>query len=189
MLVANSSTRAAHRTPDPSGDLAVLAFEAGIMTLMESARDRDPGGRPRQARPRDATGRPLPYGDPRGVNPVPEEALPPSQALTLAQSLLDSGRAFSAHEVLEAAWKAAPPAERDLWQGLAQICVGITHAQRGNATGAARLLDRGSDRLLRYATEPPHGIDVPGVLAWRARQGADPAADDPPRLIAHRDPP
>jgi hypothetical protein len=53
-------------------------------------------------------GRPLPYGDPRGVEPVPEEPLPADETLVLAQSLLDSGRAFAAHEVLEAAWKAAP---------------------------------------------------------------------------------
>jgi uncharacterized protein len=154
--------------------------------VTNGARDRDPAGRPRQARPRDATGRALPYGDPRGVEPVPEEPLPPDETLTLAQSLLDTGRAFAAHEVLEAAWKAAPDAERDLWQGLAQICVGITHAQRGNRTGATRLLDRGAERLHRYAADPPHGIDVPGVLAWYAANAGDPAAADPPRLGSGR---
>jgi hypothetical protein len=117
---------------------------------------------------------------------VPEEPLPPTETLALAQSLLDSGRAFSAHEVLEAAWKAAPPAERALWQGLAQICVGITHAQRGNVTGAARLLGRGVERLSPYAARPPHGIDVSGVVAWHARHAADPAAADPLRLTAVR---
>jgi hypothetical protein len=137
----------------------------------EGGRDRDPAGRPRQARPRDATGRPLPYGDPRGVDPVPEEPLPPAETLTVAQDLLDTGRAFSAHEVLEAAWKAAPPAERELWQGLAQICVGITHAQRGNPTGAATLLARGTGRLRGYADRPPHDIDIAGILAWYARLG------------------
>jgi hypothetical protein len=131
-------------------------------------------------------GRPLPYGDPRGVEPVPDEPLPADETLTLAQSLLDTGRAFAAHEVLEAAWKAAPDAERDLWQGLAQICVGITHAQRGNRTGAARLLDRGAGRLHRYAADPPHGIDVPGVLAWHAAAAGDPAAADPLRLRSAR---
>jgi uncharacterized protein len=154
--------------------------------MTNGARDRDPAGRPRQARPRDAMGQPLPYGDSRGVEPVPEEPLPPAEALTLAQSLLDTGRAFSAHEVLEAAWKAAPDAERDLWQGLAQICVGITHAQRGNATGAATLLDRGAGRLRHYAADPPHGIDVAGILAWYADSGDDAATVDPPRLVAAR---
>jgi hypothetical protein len=41
---------------------------------------------------------------------------------------------FAAHEVLEARWKAGPDEERDLWQGLAQICVGLTHAARGNSS-------------------------------------------------------
>lgn len=144
-------------------------------------RDRDPAGRPRQTRPRDEFGRPLPYGDPRGVEPVSEQPLPPAEALALAQSLLDGGRAFAAHEVLEAVWKAAPAGERDLWQGLAQICVGITHAGRGNRAGAARLVRRGADRIGPYAADPPHGVDVPGVLAWCARD--DPTAP-PPRLSA-----
>jgi predicted metal-dependent hydrolase len=112
--------------------------------------------------------------------------LPPAEALTLAQSLLNSGRAFSAHEVLEAAWKAAPAAERDLWQGLAQVCVGITHAQRGNATGSARLLDRGIDRLRHYAANPPHRVDVSGLLDWHAQHATNPTATDPPRLLAVR---
>jgi hypothetical protein len=152
----------------------------------DAGRDRDPAGRPRQARPRDALGRPLGYGDPRGVEPVPEQALPPAEALALAQSLLDSGRAFAAHEVLEACWKAAPPGERELWQGLAQVCVAITHGQRGNRTGAVRLLRRGADRIRPYAAAPPHGVDVPGVLAWCEQwAGPDgPAPADPPRLRA-----
>ena len=61
------------------------------------------------------------------------------------------GRPFSAHEVLEARWKAAPEQERDLWQGLAQICVGLTHALRGNDVGAARLVERGGGRLAQYS--------------------------------------
>ena len=82
-------------------------------------------------RSRDALGRPLPDGHPDAAPPVPELALPPEQALDLAQELLDDGRAFFAHEVLEAVWKACPPTERDYWQGLAQLCVGVTHLQRG----------------------------------------------------------
>ena len=98
-------------------------------------------------RSRDRLGRPLPDGHPDAVEPVPEVALPPEQALDLAQSLLDEGRAFAAHEVLEARWKACPPEERDLWQGLAQLCVGVTHLQRGNVEGAVTLLRRGAGHL------------------------------------------
>jgi predicted metal-dependent hydrolase len=122
----------------------------------------------------------LRYGDPGGVEPVPEQALPPTEALALAQSLLDGGRAFGAHEVLEAVWKAAPAGERELWQGLAQLCVAITHGQRGNRTGAATLVRRGSARLRPYAARPPHGIDVTGLLAWSERWDGDPT--EPPRL-------
>src|SRR5665647_2037004 len=102
-------------------------------------RDRDPAGRPRQARPRDALGRPLPYGA-MGVEPVPEEPLPPMKSLQVARQLVKAGRPFAAHEVLEARWKTGPAEERDLWQGLAQLCVGLTHASRGNSVGALRWL-------------------------------------------------
>jgi predicted metal-dependent hydrolase len=90
-------------------------------------------------------------------------ALAPAEALALAQRLLDGGRAFHAHEVLEAAWKAAPAAERELWRGLAQIAVGLTHAQRGNAAGAAALLRRGGLRVAEYTGHAPHGIDAAQV--------------------------
>ena len=84
---------------------------------------------------------------------MPEQALPPDQALELAQQLLDEGRAFVAHEVLEAVWKSCPDDEREHWQGLAQLCVGITHLQRGNVEGAVTLLRRGAGHLTgRLAT-------------------------------------
>jgi uncharacterized protein len=137
------------------------------------ARDRDPAGRARNARPRDELGRPLPR-DAAGQPPLPDEpALAPDAALDLAQQLIDSGRAFRAHEVLEASWKAAPPAERDLWQGLAQVAVGLTHAQRGNARGAAALLRRGGQRVAGYADRaPPHGVEAARVASF-ARELAD----------------
>ena len=130
------------------------------------ARDRDPAGRPRNARPRDELGRPL-GRDAAGEPPPPDEpALPPDAALDLAQQLIDSGRAFRAHEVLETSWKAAPPAERDLWQGLAQVAVGLTHAQRGNARGAAALLRRGGQRVAGYADGPPHAVGAAQVARF-----------------------
>lgn len=127
-------------------------------------RDRDGAGRARQARPRDALGRPLPYGA-SGVAPVSEEPLPSLETVAFARELLAQGRPFSAHEVCEARWKASPAPERDLWQGLAQLCVGLTHALRGNATGAARLLERGTGRLLAYEATggPTYGLDLAAV--------------------------
>ena len=144
---------------------------------MTSARDRDAEGRARNARPRDALGRPLPY-DAVGEERAPEGVVrPPGQALTEAQALLDAGRPFHAHEVLEDAWKTAPEEERQLWRGLAQLAVGLTHALRGNATGAATLLERGAGNIAGYAAAPPHGIDVDGLVGW-ARAGHT----VPPRL-------
>jgi hypothetical protein len=132
---------------------------------MTGDRDRDAAGRPRQARPRDALGRPLPYGA-TGVEPVPEEPLPPAQAVASARSLVQAGRAFAAHEVLEARWKAGPAEERDLWQGLAQICVALTHAARGNSGGAVRLVERGAARLEEYdaGDGATYGLDLPAVV-------------------------
>ena len=139
--------------------------------MTAGGRDRDEAGRARQARPRDALGRPLPYGE-VGVEPVSEEPLPPEETLVAARALVEEGRPFSAHEVLEARWKAGPEQERDLWQGLAQLCVGLTHALRGNPVGARRLLERGIGRLEQYGTTdgPTYGLDLGGVVTCaRAR--------------------
>ena len=138
-------------------------------TAPRPARDRDPAGRPRNARPRDELGRPL-RRDAAAEAPGPDEpALAPDAALDLAQQLIDSGRAFRAHEVLEASWKAAPAAERNLWQGLAQVAVGLTHAQRGNARGAAALLRRGGQRVAGYADgPPPHAVEAAQVARFAA---------------------
>jgi predicted metal-dependent hydrolase len=107
----------------------------------------------------------LPYGA-KGVEPVSEDPLPPLETIAEARRLLDEGRPFSAHEVLEARWKAAPGAERDLWQGLAQICVGLTHLARGNEVGGRRLLQRGSDRVEEYGrgSGETYGLDLAEVL-------------------------
>ncbi|MFE0751013.1 DUF309 domain-containing protein [Gordonia sp. NPDC058843] len=131
---------------------------------MSDDRDRDPDGRARQARPRDELGRPLPYGA-QGVEPVSEEPLPPEETIALAQQLLSEGRPFSAHEVYETRWKSCPPDERPLWQGLAQLCVGLTHHRRGNHVGARRLYDRAAARLVGYEESGgwTYGMDLQSI--------------------------
>ena len=137
-------------------------------------------------RGRDAAGRPVAIDSPEAVEPVQEEALPPYDALALARDLLARGRPFFAHDVLEATWKAAPAAERLLWQGLAQVCVGLTHVQRGNPVGAARLLRRGADRLEEHLRTPaPAAYDVQvarTVATARARADAVEAGRDGPAV-------
>jgi hypothetical protein len=101
--------------------------------------------------------------------------LSPAEAVQLAQRLIDDGRPFHAHEVLEATWKSSPADERPLWKGLAQIAVGLTHARRGNSTGAVALLRRGAAAVSQYAGGPagwagasgsqPAGLDLQATLA------------------------
>jgi uncharacterized protein len=126
----------------------------------EVPRDRDATGRPRNARPRDGLGRPLDRAA-RGEPTTPEDlALAPGEALPLAQQLIDDGRPFHAHEVLEAAWKSTSSPQRQVWKGLAQIAVGLTHARRGNGRGAVALLRRGATAVADYAGDVPAGLDA-----------------------------
>lgn len=132
-------------------------------------RDRDETGRPRSGRPRDAFGRPLPR-DAEGEPRVPDDYVPDAQqALAKAARLLAEERPFHAHEVLEARWKTGPAEERELWQGLAQICVGLTHIQRGNTHGAAALLSRGAARLSSYGSRTPYGVNLDGLARTAER--------------------
>lgn len=135
-------------------------------------RDRDPSGRASNSRQRDALGRPLPYGV-EGVPRIPDDLdLSPDGYLRYAQDLLDERLAFNAHEVLEAAWKSAPEDERSLWQGLAQLAVGITHIQRGNIGGAVALLRRAAERI-GEAEWAPHEIDAAGLARCAAALAND----------------
>jgi predicted metal-dependent hydrolase len=95
---------------------------------------------------------------------------------------------FHAHEVFEDAWKTGPADEHDLWKGLAQLAVGLTHAARGNLTGSATLLRRGADYIEPFADAAPHGLDVTGLRTWAlalaedvdaGTEIADPAASAP----------
>jgi len=152
-------------------------------------------GRPRNARVRDSLGRPLP----RDIGQAAEERIPddlalaPADAVRLADELLRDGRPFHAHEVLEASWKQGPSQERDLWQGLAQIAVGLTHAHRGNARGAVTLLRRGAQRTSPYQNHR-YGMDIAGFRAAAEALADDiehhgladiPATALRPSLIAH----
>lgn len=50
----------------------------------------------------------------------------------------------------------------DLWQGLAQLCVAVTHAARGNTEGATRALQRAQDLLAHHQDSggPTYGVDL-----------------------------
>jgi hypothetical protein len=133
-------------------------------------RDRDPAGRPRNARPRDELGRPLPRTAAQDAPRVPDDlAVTPAEAVALGGAMLAEGRPFHAHEVFEAVWKSQAGADRELWRGLAQIAVGLTHARRGNTSGAVTLLRRGAAAVRGHASDAAgvDGID-PGFVAATA---------------------
>lgn len=128
-------------------------------------RDRDAAGRPRQKRPRDALGRPLPYGS-TGVEPVSEEPLPPSQTLDLTRSLVREGRPFAAHEVLEARWKAGQGRRTRLVAGSGPDLYRPHACRPWNSAGAVRLLERGAARLEEYDSGDgsTYGLDLTAVV-------------------------
>jgi len=154
----------------PEGDLHYRVMTSREPTPAQDdgpvPRDRDAAGRARNARPRDGLGRPLPRGMP-GVPTTPEDiVLSPAESLREAERLLAAGRPFHAHEVLEGAWKACGDDTRELWKGLAQLAVGITHVRRGNDVGAVRLLTRAADRIEPYAAAAPYGVPVAALTSW-----------------------
>ena len=140
------------------------------------SRDRNAEGRPESARPRDATGKPLdreagPSWRDRLRAMDELQSLPKDEAIAEAERLILTGQPFYAHEVLEGPWHLAPEPERAFWQGLAQVAVGLTHVQRGNAVGARSLLRSGADKLAGYA-DGHEGVAVSRVVA-QARALAD----------------
>lgn len=151
-----------------------LPGERGEDREDREGRDRREDGRPEQARPRDRTGRPLPYGT---VDVALIEVVEPAtveDALALGVERWDAQRYFEAHELLEHAWKHAHGADRDLWKGVIQVAVAGVHLQRANRIGARRLLDRALGRL----TGQPSGrcgVDVDALrdTAVAARAALD----------------
>jgi hypothetical protein len=134
-----------------------------------SARDRDPAGRPKNARPRDELGRPLP----RDADPVlTEEELPddPEELLAIGIDHFNNRRFFQAHEAWETAWHPSSEDERDFWQGITQVAVGFTHYQRGNPKGSVSLLRKGARKLDAYG-ETHRGVPV-AALAKAGRKAA-----------------
>jgi uncharacterized protein len=136
-------------------------------------RDRDSTGRARNSRPRDDLGRPLPYGA-TGTPRLPEGVIRSvPETIELAQHLLEEGKPFFAHEVFEDAWKSSDGSDSQLWKGLAQLAVGITHAARGNRAGASALLRRGAATMAPFDGRNPFGVAVTEVRSWAAERAAE----------------
>jgi predicted metal-dependent hydrolase len=122
-------------------------------------RDRNAEGRAENQRPRDRTGRPLPYDTDETALAEDFTYDTVDEALATGVTLWDAERYFEAHECLEDVWHHAAPADREFWKGVIQVAVGCVHHQRGNSSGAVTLWRRGADRLAAYP-DVHHGVDV-----------------------------
>jgi predicted metal-dependent hydrolase len=87
-----------------------------------------------------------------------------STGLERGLGLIRAGDYFAAHEVLEDAWRVAPPEERDFLQGLVHVAVAWYQAGRGRRIGMERQLEKAVRRLGPYA--PAHrGVELDPLLA------------------------
>jgi uncharacterized protein len=124
-----------------------------------SDRDRNAFGAPENARPRDRTGRPLPYDTDRTDLAEDWPATTVEEALAAARWLWDEQRYFEAHECLEDVWHHAPVGDRAFWQGVIQVAVACVHHQRGNPAGVAASCRKANLNLAGYP-DVHHGVDV-----------------------------
>jgi hypothetical protein len=86
--------------------------------------------------------------------------------------LARAGEWFEAHEAFELAWRAAPAAERDFFQGLVHAVVFAYQTGRDRHVGAARQRAKALRRLGPYA--PVHrGLELAGLIAALERAEPD----------------
>ncbi|MGH9709894.1 MAG: DUF309 domain-containing protein [Candidatus Acidiferrales bacterium] len=67
--------------------------------------------------------------------------------------LFNSGEFFKAHEVWEELWLVATETDKLFLQGMIQIAAAFHHYTRGNVNGTRSLLEAGSEKLGKFATE------------------------------------
>ena len=139
--------------------------------MPSTSRDRNAWGRPENARPRDRTGRPLPYDT--DVTELTEDHDPDTveEALAMAWTLWDERRYFEAHECLEHVWHHAPPHDRSFWKGVIQVAVLCVHHQRGNVAGVVRTAEKVAENLDGHP-DVHHGIDTEDLLVFAAGAAA-----------------
>lgn len=107
-----------------------------------------------------------------------------SDTMRLGAALFNAGLYFECHEFFEDVWRASRPAERAFYHGLVQAAAGCYHAEKGNAHGAAVLLDKARGKLMPYAPRCL-GLDVAGLLAslGPVRDGASDGPYHGPRPV------
>jgi predicted metal-dependent hydrolase len=105
-----------------------------------------------------------------------------SDAYKLGLEHIRAGRYFEAHEELELVWRAAPPEERDFYQGLVHVAVAWYQAGRGKPVATRSQLEKALRRLAAY--EPAHrGVDVAALRRQLADVHASGSLALPPPCV------
>lgn len=69
----------------------------------------------------------------------------------------NAGEYFECHEILELLWKASSVnMQKQFYQGILQIAVGLYHLHRHNYIGARNLLQRGLEKLTLVTSQSPY---------------------------------
>jgi len=119
---------------------------------------------------------------PHGPSPHGLSAASTSRRLETGVELIRAGEYFAAHEELEAAWRAAPPEERDFFQGLVHVAVAWYQAGRGRRIGTERQLAKAVRRLTPFA--PAHrGLPLEPLLEQLGELRKQGSLDLPPPLV------
>ncbi len=122
----------------------------------------------------------------------PSPCAPPLERAARATLALWNERLFfEVHEVLEAVWKTATGATRQMLQGVIQIAVAYHHVAHGNLRGARTLLAEGRARIASARGSRLGPIDLDCLLAataaWETALTTRTALpDQPPRLTFRR---
>ena len=113
----------------------------------------------------------------------------PSGTLLRAVGEFNRQEWFECHETLEELWIGSEGEERDFYQGILQVAVGLLHWRRGNFKGSVLLLASGVEKLKRVRLIC-QGLDigdlVAAAVAFRESLialGAEKMADINPGLI------
>ncbi len=93
-------------------------------------------------------------------------------AMGTGVALFNGGLFFECHEYLESLWRAAPPPEKDFYQGIILIAAGFYHHEKGNPRGAGTKLAQGIKKLEPYLPAR-HGVRLDrwlmSLAPWKAR--------------------
>lgn len=158
------------------------------MADQKDANSNGPAPPPKPERPRDELGRPLPPGSENRLTLENFDALDLEQNERLAVRYFNEANFFGAHEAWETCWNASRGGpDEEFFKGLAQLGAGYTHYRRGNARGAAALLERGASRIMSYGRRH-RGVDVAALVEAtsehaRVMQKAAEAGTVPPRIV------